>query len=143
MVHDNGAIGCEGTRAALLEQRFVGLVMVRTLTRNDMMDWSSTSRMYFTRVLYGMPLTTTPVMFWSSLGTTKCAATVAAKKAMLTKVGKYIVNRGGDLLLVIVLWTTGGKWDSMSLGLFYTIKIHCMSRRARVHLRQGVWYPVR
>jgi hypothetical protein len=42
---------------------------------------SLTRRMYFTRVLYGIPFTTTPVMFWSSFGTMRCAVAVAASKA--------------------------------------------------------------
>jgi hypothetical protein len=53
---------------------------------------TGTSRMYFTRVLYGMPLTTTPVMFWSSLGTTKCATTVAARNMVLARVRRYMVG---------------------------------------------------
>jgi hypothetical protein len=52
---------------------------------------TGTSRMYFTRVLYGIPLTTTPVMFWSSLGTTKWATTVAARNIVLARVRRYMV----------------------------------------------------
>jgi hypothetical protein len=40
-----------------------------------------------------MPLTTTPDMFWSSLGTTKWAAAVAARKAKWVSVRRYMVDR--------------------------------------------------
>jgi hypothetical protein len=49
--------------------------------------------MYFTRVLDEMPLTTTPDMSWSSLGTIKCAAAVAASKVKLVSVYRSMLTR--------------------------------------------------
>jgi hypothetical protein len=80
VVYDDGAVSCERTWSTLLEESFVGLIQSDTVLKATDMG-NSTSRMYFTRVLYGMPLTTTPDMSWSSLGTTRCAATVAARDA--------------------------------------------------------------
>lgn len=63
--------------------------------------------MYFTRVLYGMPLTTMPVMFWSSFGTTKCAAAAAARRATWVKVESNIFKRTFvDVLEMLVLSPT-------------------------------------
>jgi hypothetical protein len=39
-----------------------------------------------------MPLTTMPDMFWSSLGTTKWAAAVAARQAMWASVERYMIE---------------------------------------------------
>jgi hypothetical protein len=50
-----------------------------------------TSLIYFSRTLAEMPLTTIPDMFCSSLGTTKCAAAVAARRAMEMAVFRYMM----------------------------------------------------
>jgi hypothetical protein len=61
VIYDDGAVSCKRTWSALLEESFVGLLQSdTTLERREM--GKGTSRMYFTRVLYGMPLTTTPDM---------------------------------------------------------------------------------
>lgn len=68
-----------------------------------------TSRMYFTRVLYGMPLTMTPVMFWSSLATTRRATAEVARTAALMRLRSCIskVYRVSQGIL---------KWKHYALG---------------------------
>jgi len=53
--------------------------------------------MYFTRVLYGMPFTTTPLMSWSSFGTVRWAAAVAASRATVERLKRYIMDALGPV----------------------------------------------
>jgi hypothetical protein len=93
MVYNNSAISGERTWAALLEKGFVGLTRVRCKAKRHLvLDRRLTSRIYFTRVLYGMPLTTTPDMFWSSLGMTNCAAAEAARNAKQLSLNQSIME---------------------------------------------------
>ena len=51
-----------------------------------------TRRIYLTRVAYSTPFTTTPLISWSSFGTTKCAAAMAASSKTSVNLWKNMMT---------------------------------------------------
>lgn len=82
VVDNDSPVSGEGTRSTLLKKRLVCLATLSPIFEVFEVIRQPTSLIYFSRTLAEMPLTTIPDMFCSSLGTTKCAAAVAARRAM-------------------------------------------------------------
>jgi hypothetical protein len=91
VVDDDSPVSGEGTGSTLLKKRLVCLATLSPILRMFEVIRQPTSLIYFSRTLAEMPLTTIPDMFCSSLGTTKCAAAVAARRAMEMAVFRYMM----------------------------------------------------